>query len=99
MKVFFGALLMALTVLIGAFLLFAATIGSAYADEVPNIQCDNGDAIADSQCMREHWRPKKQVSYDTAKPYCTRNGGKLQGQGEIVLYVDDTPFTFNIDCK
>ena len=99
MKVFFGALLMALAVLIGAVLVFAVTIGSANAEEAPNIQCNSLNVADDYICMKANWRPKKQVSYDTGKYYCANKGGSLNGQGEIVLYVDDTPFTFNIDCK
>lgn len=99
MKDFLTALFWSLAALIGGVLLFAFTIGAANAAEVPNIQCDSANLNDDYTCMKANWRPKKQVSYDTAKPYCYSNGGNLQGQGEIVLSVDDAPYIFKIDCK
>lgn len=89
---------MSLAVVIGTFILLAVLFGRAKAAEVPNIQCNSGDLAQDNQCMRDNWRPKKQISYDTGRPHCNRDGQQLHGKGEIVLNVDDTPYSFKIDC-
>jgi hypothetical protein len=74
-------------------------IGHAFAQSVPNIQCNSGNLQLDYQCMRDNWRPKKQISYDTGRAYCDSSEGVLHGKGEIRLNVDDTPYVFKIDCK
>ena len=80
-------------------LLLMLGTGAAYAEEVPNIQCNSLNVADDYACMKANWRPKKQVSYDTAQKYCNRDGGNLHGQGEIRLSVDDALHVFKIDCK
>ncbi len=86
--------------IIGLIILLSIVIGIGYAsaDEVPNIQCNSGDIALDNKCMRDNWRPKKQISYDTGRPYCNREGQQLHGKGEIVLNVDDAAYSFKIDC-
>jgi hypothetical protein len=74
-------------------------INTAYATPVPDVKCETGNMVDDYACMKANWRPKKQVSYDTAKTYCTRGGGQLSGQGEIMLWVDNVAYNFKIDCK
>lgn len=80
-------------------LILVLVVRYVFAAPVPDIKCNTGNMMNDYECMRENWRPKKQVSYDTAKTYCDSKGEHLQGQGEIMLWVDDTPYNFRIDCK
>lgn len=70
----------------------------AHADEQPDFKCETYNVANDYACMRENWRPKKQVSYEKADPYCDRDGQRLHGKGEIDIFVDDEMYTFKIDC-
>ncbi len=69
-----------------------------HANEQPDYKCDTYNVADDYACMRENWRPKKQVSYEKADPYCDRGGQQLHGKGEIHIFVDDEMYTFKIDC-
>ena len=73
-------------------------ICTAYAAEQPNIQCNSGDLNADYACMKANWRPKKQISYDTAESICDWHGNHLEGKGFVHLNIDDTPYNYEINC-
>ena len=73
-------------------------ICTAYAAEQPNIQCNSGDLNADYACMKANWRPKKQISYDTAQPICNWHDKHLYGNGFIQYNVDDSLYLMDINC-
>jgi hypothetical protein len=98
LKTFFIYLLGGCILGLGYLFLAICFSKSAYATEQPDFKCDTFNVAEDYKCMRENWRPKKQVSYDTGRPYCDRDGQQLHGKGEIKLNVDDEMYSFKIDC-
>ena len=89
MKDFWGALLLALMALVGAILLFAITIGSAYAEELAT---EASKALPKCDFVPTQATTNLYYECDRTDAYGVRK--TLVGEAEIVVNICDKKYSF-----